>query len=43
MEGAYLFLLIIILLGYLFTKKLQYVYRFHSSLEESSNNKTRLK
>lgn len=25
MEGAYLFLLIIILLGYLFTKKLQYV------------------
>jgi len=26
MEGAYLFLLIIILLGYLFTKKLQYVY-----------------
>ena len=32
MEGAYLFLLIIIPLGYLFTKKLQYVHRFHCLL-----------
>lgn len=29
MEGAYLFLF---LLGYLFTKKLQYVHRFHCLL-----------